>query len=313
MSKLASRRTWCVAACVIGSLAIAGGVAGAAAMSGTVKTYTGCLTTTGGTLSLIKEGDTPIKSCPSGSTQARFSAGDLTSIVVGPGLVLPNGGDNGDVTINLDTKYSLPQGCGYGQVAKWNGSGWECRDDNDTKYTNGVGLTLNGTEFSLASDYQVKNNQSCDGGKFANGIASTGTLTCAALPPPPTTHAYVKQLASAPVFKGIFETAASLALPAGKYVVNVSATARDDSDGDVTVECRLEQGGTDLGGSEVQVDEVSTAGKPDIPGEGSIAITAAPTLGADGTIDLSCASTRGNDSLSDVAITATRVDEISTP
>jgi hypothetical protein len=60
------------------------------------------------------------------------------------------------------------------------------------------------------------------------------------------------------------------------------------------------------------VDEVSTAGKPDIAGEGSIAITAAPTLAADGSLVLSCASVRGNDSLRDVSITATKVDEIST-
>src|SRR5262249_17430379 len=157
----------------------------------------------------------------------------------------------------------------------------ECRDDDDTRYTNGVGLTLNGTEFSLSPEYRVKNGQSCEDDKFANGIASTGSLSCASLPPPPSTHAYAKHLAFAPVFKGIFDTAATLALPAGKYVVSVSAIARDDSDEDVTVECRLEQGGTTLGSSEVQVDEVSTAGKPDIPGEGSIAITAAPTLASD--------------------------------
>jgi hypothetical protein len=312
MSKLTSRRTWGVAVAVAVSLAFAGGVAGAVAGSGTVKTYTGCLTTNGGTMSAIAEGNAPLKPCSPGSTQARFSAGDITSIAVGPGLVLPDGGDNGDVTINLDTKYSLPQGCGFLQVAKWNGSGWECRDDNDTTYTNGTGLTLTGTTFSISPEYQVKNGQSCTDGKFANGIGSTGSLSCASLPPPPSTHTYIRHLDSAPVFKGIFETAATLALPAGKYVVNVSAIARDDSDEDVTVECRLQQGGTDLGSSEVQVDEVSTAGKPDIAGEGSIAITAAPTLAADGSLVLSCASVRGNDSLRDVSITATKVDEIST-
>lgn len=38
--------------------------------------------------------------------------------------------------------------CSNGQVAEWDGSDWVCAADNDTIYTAGAGLLLNGTEFS---------------------------------------------------------------------------------------------------------------------------------------------------------------------
>ena len=40
-----------------------------------------------------------------------------------------------------------------GQVLKWNGSAWATGTDNDTTYTNGTGLTLVGTTFSLTNDF----------------------------------------------------------------------------------------------------------------------------------------------------------------
>jgi hypothetical protein len=306
MRKVRSSRTppLVLAAAMLVALAVAGGTALAGHLSGGVKSYTGCLAVGGGTMSLIKEGDVSLKTCPSGSVQVHFSGGDITEIAAGTGVQVVNG-ENGEATIALDAKYSLPQSCSSDDFAKWNGSGWACG-----RYSKGTGLALNGTEFSIAPEYQVKNGQTCDSGQFAKGITSAGALDCAALPPPPSKQAYFKRLPTAPVFKLSLQTAISLSLPAGKYIVTATATAHDDDDNETTVECSLYQGATFLGGSDFWGDDVVDAGSPDTSARGSIAITAATTLGAAGTVELKCSSTRGNDSLSDPAITAVEVDGI---
>jgi hypothetical protein len=144
-----------------------------------VKSYTGCLTTSGGTLSLIKEGDSPQKPCPSGSVLAHFSGGDITKITAGTGLRITNGdGTNGEVALALDSAYTLPQGCTSGQVAKWNGTGWACGTDNDHIYTAGTGLTLSGSEFRIATNYRVLNDKSCPSGQFVRRIDGAGEIVC---------------------------------------------------------------------------------------------------------------------------------------
>ena len=216
--KLRHRRSLIAAAVGVVAVAALGGTALALGLPGTVKSYTGCLTTSGGTLSMIKEGDAPMKPCPSGSTEAHLSGGDITKVVVsGPGLM--GGGDNGDVTIQLDPKYGLRQDCARGQVLKWNdvSSSWFCAADNDTKYTRGTGLELNGTEFSIASDYQVKNGQACDdANEFVNGLDSTGKLDCDA---PDQTPIRAYSATSGYVHVAGTSTIISKTLPAGKYVL----------------------------------------------------------------------------------------------
>lgn len=286
-------------------IAAFGGTAVAGHLDSEVKSYTGCLSS-GGTLSSIAEGDLPVKACGPGAVEAHFSGGDITEIVAGAGVEVTNG-ENGAATVALNASYSLPQGCSSNDFAKWNGSGWVCG-----AYSSGTGLTLSGTQFSIDQQYQVKNNQTCPSGQFAKGITGAGALDCSALPPPPSTGAYFAYRATAPVFKTNFQTAGALSLPAGKYVVNATATAHDDDTNETTVECNLYQGATLLGGSAVWADDVVDSGSPDSSAEGSIAITAAATLGANGTVELKCSSTRGNDSLNDVALTAVEVDAITT-
>ncbi len=106
-----------------------------------VPTYTGCYSASSGTINKLAKGFSPAKACNTGDVQVSFSAGDITKISVTGGL--SGGGDNGDITISLDPKYSLPQSCAANQVAKWTGSAWQCANDENTTYTNGTGLDLN--------------------------------------------------------------------------------------------------------------------------------------------------------------------------
>lgn len=192
-----------IAALLVATLVVAGSAA-AGHLASDVKSYTGCLAKSGGTLTLIREGSTPAKPCPAGSTEAHFGGGDITGVTAGTGLT--GGGTNGTVTLSLDPQYALRQDCASGQVVKWNGDAWLCAADEDTTYTAGEGLALDGTEFSLAADVGLPDcslgdsatmvlestavfpvwgcqekadaDQACDADEFVNGINETGRLEC---------------------------------------------------------------------------------------------------------------------------------------
>lgn len=169
-----------------------------------VKSYTGCLTP-GGTLYKIAEGDAPRKPCISPDVVAHVSGGDITSITAGTGLT--GGGTNGAVGLAIASGYRLPQGCETGQVAKWDGAGWQCEADDSNQYTAGTGLELNGNEFSLDDSYRLPQGceigqaagwgtsptslgswqctqytyagESCPSGQFAHATDEDGRLVCA--------------------------------------------------------------------------------------------------------------------------------------
>jgi hypothetical protein len=156
-------------------------------ITGDVKSYTGCLVPKDGVVVKVKEGSAPASPCTGGQTQVHLSGGDITRISGGPGVTVSpasSATQSGHVMINLDPKYSLPQGCDEGEVAKWDDSGWVCATDDNTTYTaDGMTLNLSGTQFSIDPDYRVKNTDDCSTGQFATGFEDSGAIKCAAVPP----------------------------------------------------------------------------------------------------------------------------------
>jgi hypothetical protein len=68
-----------------------------------VPSYTGCLQTSSGSLSRFALGDSPSSPCPGAQVEVHLGGGDITEVVAASGGGLAGGGDNGAVSLALDT------------------------------------------------------------------------------------------------------------------------------------------------------------------------------------------------------------------
>jgi hypothetical protein len=315
MKHMLKRRTLLLGA--VAALGVAAVVGTALAGSaGTVKTFTGCLSTGDGVIVKVKEGDQPKSPCSSGQTLARLSGGDITKISVTGGLTLPDGagtGESGDVTIGLDPKYGLPQSCASGDVAKWSSSTsrWICAADNNTAYAAGTGLDLSSNTFSIDDDYRVKNTPDCDAGTFATGFTGSGTIECAAPPAASGLQAYAAQRATPLLLAGEM-TVISKSVPAGTYVVFASAELYSEDDNDTSMGyCSIPgyvTSGGDLWGGAVlghELDDDDT--DLDTGNTESLSLTSTVTLASPGAIELKCKETEADVDLSRAALVALKV------
>ena len=146
------RVAWLALSAVVAAL-VGMGSALAAYPESDVAHYTGCLTTSGQIKSVALSDTSPVSACGPNETLIHLSGGDITKVAAGAGLT--GGGDNGALTLALDGNYALPQGCAVNKIAQWNGTGWQCADDQNTSYSNGTGLDLNAGTFSIDSAYQL--------------------------------------------------------------------------------------------------------------------------------------------------------------
>jgi hypothetical protein len=102
------------------------------------------------------------------------SGGDITAVTAGTGLT--GGGTTGSVTLAADTGYlqrRVSATCAVGSsIRAINADGTVlCEADDNTTYTAGNGLSLSGTQFSVAAPYQLP--QTCTAGQLPqwNGAA----------------------------------------------------------------------------------------------------------------------------------------------
>jgi hypothetical protein len=305
MRKWIWRRTPLLAVAALVVVAV-GGTA-LAGPAGSVKTFTGCLSSGDGVIAKVKEGDAPKSPCNSGQTLVRLSGGDITKISVTGGLTLPNGGESGDVTISLDPKYSLPQSCSQGEVAKWNSatSAWVCAADNDTQYSAGTGLDLTGTTFGIEPAYRVKNTPDCSSGQFATGFDSDGDIQCAA-PSAGGVHAYSAHVGETTLAGDTLVI--SKTLPPGTYLLfaSVSLVNRDGDgagDGVSAAECRIPGYQTGTQGL-FWNDEFGTVDTKE-----SVALSSAISH-AGGAIELRCEESAANVDVWNATLTAIKVDSL---
>jgi hypothetical protein len=154
-------------------LVVAGSAAGgafAAFPDTNVDTFTGCVNA-GGQIGQVANGLSPLKPCGANESVVHLGGGDITKVTAGSGL--SGGGDNGAVTLSLGSGYQLPQSCASGKIPQWDGSAWQCADQQT--YTNGAGLDLTGNQFSVQSGYQLP--QGCTSGQVATSKGD-GTWKC---------------------------------------------------------------------------------------------------------------------------------------
>lgn len=283
--------------------------------SAAVPTYTGCYSASSGTINKLQLGFAPQKPCNTGDMQVSFSAGDITKISVSGGL--QGGGDNGDVSITLDPKYSLPQNCGLNQIPKIGASGWTCANDEDTKYTAGTGMNLSSGTFSVSSGYQLPQN--CSSGQVAKSDGSAwqcGTDNIG------TTEVWTTYVDFSSGWSGNWDSAnawvATLSLPAGTFVF--SMTGLDVADGgygtqDMIVECGVYLNkGSGNGGEPFAVTSAIVEGfsnSDNAPMNESLSMNRVITLAAPATLDLGCQA-GAHQHLQDVTLVALKAGTVHT-
>jgi hypothetical protein len=140
----------------LGAVVLAAAVAAvtmAAFPESDVTSYTGCLSASSGQIKDVSTGADPLRSCGPNDSPIHLSGGDITKVTAGPGLT--GGGDNGAVTVGLDTGFQLPQSCADGQVAVKSGPGWACASPDPSVFTTGGEATIDPDDSKIVASLSL--------------------------------------------------------------------------------------------------------------------------------------------------------------
>ena len=317
------RRVLMLAIAAVGVVAIAGTALAGHQPSG-VKSYTGCLVSGDGVIIKIKEGNAPRAACTGGQVEAHFSGGDITSVAPQTGGGLTGGGTDGAVSL------SLRRDCASSDVLKWNGTAWTCAADDNSTYSAGTGLDLNGSEFSVEESHRLPQNcasgeaatrnpatgggaatwtcgqfananQACAIDQFAKGVTAVGALDCAA----PASSGGVQAFSTATngVVLAGRTSVLSKALPPGSYVVFASVElVNRDLDSTSWGSCDLSHPGGSIYSTGTHIVD-------DIADYDSLSLTGAYVHG-NGAILLACTETQANVDVASATLVAIKVGSI---
>jgi hypothetical protein len=191
----------------------------------------------------------------------------------GTGLALSGGN-----TFGISGSYQLPQGCSSGQ----------------SPYLLGAPLTHPWSCFTAANA-----NENCAAGKFQNGVDASGDITCAAPPASAGPGVWSTSNGEVNTPQNADTTVATLSLPAGAYLVEVSLMGADDlgGNGNVDMYCKLDSGG---GSTWMSVDAVF------VP----LSFHQIVTLPAPDDVNAICHDEGGSDSVQNVVMTALSVGSV---
>ena len=88
--------------------------------------------------------------------------------------------------LDIRESYQLPQTCAHGLIPEWNDGMklWQCGKDDDTTYTAGFGLKLQGTTFGVVTDtVQARVGELCGTGYAIREVTATGGVVCEPVQP----------------------------------------------------------------------------------------------------------------------------------
>ena len=124
--------------------------------------------------------------CTAGSSIRQINA-DGSVVCDAPAEAIAGAGlERSGNQLDIREGYQLPQNCAHGLIPQWNDGmkQWQCSPDDDTTYSAGFGLELQGTTFGVVTDtVQARIGELCGAGYAIREVTATGGVVCEPVQP----------------------------------------------------------------------------------------------------------------------------------